>query len=280
MLNRVLKGTGWNIERAVDNKTVLVLAKENSFDLIITGQKTCAKEDVELLRQIRSVRPHVRMIVLTDETTPAEVIEAMRGGVFSFFCPPYTRGVLADMVNLAMTEPAWDDGIEIISAVPAWVRLIVRCDLATADRLAQFLRVGSTLSEDEKDDVIGAFREILLNAMEHAGRFDPSQYVEVGFFRGRHVVACRVKDPGEGFSLDEIRHAAVNNPPGDLLSHMIVRDQQGLRPGGFGLMIAKRLVDEVVYNEKGNDVLLVKYVGLPPRTESQDTGASQQSTSA
>jgi ActR/RegA family two-component response regulator/anti-sigma regulatory factor (Ser/Thr protein kinase) len=260
MLTRVLADEGWNIQRAVDNRTVLSLVRDSPFDLIITGQKTCAKEDVKLLREIRSVRPHVRMIILTDESTPAEVIEAVRAGVFSYFCPPYTRGGLADMVHLAMTQPVWDDGIEIVSATPKWVRLIVRCDLLTADRLVQFLRAGSTLPEGEKEDVIYAFHEILLNAMEHGAHFDPSQYVEVAFLRGRQLMICRVKDPGEGFSLDEIRHAAFNSMPGDLFTHLTVREEQGLRPGGFGVLLAKKLVDEVIYSEKGNDVLLIKHL--------------------
>jgi DNA-binding response OmpR family regulator len=260
MLTRALTAGGWNIRRAVDNKTVLSLVRDIPFDLIITGQKTREREDVKLLREIRSVRPHVRMIILTDESTPAEVIDAVRAGVFSYFCPPYTRGGLADMVHLAMTQPEWDDGIEIVSATPNWVRLIVRCDLATADRLVQFLRAGSTLPEGDKEDVIYAFCEILLNAMEHGAHFDPSQYVEVAFLRGRQVMICRVKDPGQGFSLEEIRHAAFNSPPGDLFSHIAVREEQGLRPGGFGVMLAKKLVDEVIYSENGNDVLLIKYL--------------------
>jgi len=262
-LAEVLIEEGWQIQRTGDNKSALSLLKQTPFDLIITGQGTQAREDVELLRQIRSVRPHVRMIVLTDERTPGEVLEAIRTGVFSFFRPPYTKGNLAHIVHMATTQPAWDDGIEIVSATAQWVRLIVRCDLVTADRLVQFLRAGSTLAEDEKEDVITAFREILLNAMEHGGRFDPSQYVEVCFFRGRHVMVCRVKDPGEGFSMDEIRHAAFNSSPEDLLAHIAVREELGMRPGGFGVMLAKKLVDEVVYNEQGNDVLLVKYVNLP-----------------
>jgi DNA-binding response OmpR family regulator len=271
MLNRVLTNGGWNIKRAVDNKTVLSLLKEHPFDLIITGQKTYAREDVALLREVRSVRPQVRMIILTDESTPAEVIEAVRAGVFSYFCPPYTRSQLADMVDLAMKRPAWDDGIEIVSATPSWVRVIVRCDLATADRLVQFLRAGSTLPEGEKEDVIAAFHEILLNAMEHGCNFDPNQYVEVAFFRGRRVMICRVKDPGQGFSLDEIHHAAFNNSPEDLLSHIFLREVKGMRPGGFGVMLAKKLVDEVVYSEEGNDVLLVKYLEppTPPETAKQ-----------
>jgi anti-sigma regulatory factor (Ser/Thr protein kinase) len=69
-----------------------------------------------------------------------------------------------------------------------------------------------------------------------------------------------VKDPGEGFSLEELRHAAINSPVDDLLRHVEVREAQSLRPGGFGLLLAKKLVDELIYNEKGNDVLLIKYI--------------------
>jgi anti-sigma regulatory factor (Ser/Thr protein kinase) len=36
-----------------------------------------------------------------------------------------------------------------------------------------------------------------------------------------------------------------------------------LRPGGFGILLAKKLVDELIYDEKGNDVLLVKYLDRP-----------------
>src|SRR5215469_17658007 len=82
----------------------------------------------------------------------------------------------------------------------------------------------------------------------------------ISFIRARRAVACRVKDPGQGFSLEELRHAAINSPADDLISHTLVREEQGLRPGGFGLMMAKKLVDELIYNEQGNDVLLIKYI--------------------
>jgi anti-sigma regulatory factor (Ser/Thr protein kinase) len=71
---------------------------------------------------------------------------------------------------------------------------------------------------------------------------------------------CRIKDPGAGFSLEEIHHAAVNNPSYDPIRHALFREAQGLRPGGYGVLLTKHLVDELVYSEKGNEVLLVKYV--------------------
>lgn len=267
MITRVLKDERLEIRRAVDNKTVLSLLKEHPFDLIVTGQKTSGREDIELLHAIRNARPHVRMIIVADESTRADVIEAVRAGAFSYFSPPYTQDGFATMVNLAMMEPAWDDGIEIVSATPSWVRLIVRCDLATADRLVQFLRAGSTLPEPEKNELISAFHEILRNAMEYGGHFDPSQYVEVAFVRARRMVLCRVKDPGQGFSLEEVRHMAAGNSPEDLIHNDSVRQELGMRPGGLGVMMAKRLVDELIYSKQGNDVLLLKYLDPPSSSE-------------
>ena len=61
----------------------------------------------------------------------------------------------------------------------------------------------------------------------------------------------------------ELRHAAVNSPPYNPISHLAFREAQGLRSDGFGLLLAKNLVDELIYSEQGNDVLLVKYVNPP-----------------
>lgn len=265
LLTSVLTKEGWRIQHIADNQDVLAHARENPVDLIITGRKTRGPEDIELLRQIRCVRPHVRLIILTDQWTPGDVIEAMRLGAFSYFSAPFQPAALKEMVRAAMAEPCWDDGIEILSATPNWVRLTARCDVATAERLVQFLHgiKDPSIPEQDLDDVISAFREILLNAIEHGAQFDPSQHVEISFIRSRRAIACRVKDPGQGFSLNELRHAAKDTSPEDLLRHVAVREEEGLRPGGFGMLMAKKLVDEVIYGEKGNDVVLIKYLDAP-----------------
>jgi DNA-binding response OmpR family regulator len=263
LLMRVLVAEGWNIEHVADNQDALSVAGTKPFDLIITGRKTCGLEDIELFRKIRSARPHLRLIILTDKWTPGEIIAAMREGAFSYFVAPFEPSALAQMVRAAMAEPCWDDGIEILSATPAWVRLTARCDLLTADRLVQFLRGFGGIPEADRDQVITAFREILINAMEHGAHFNPSQHVEISFIQSRRAIACRVRDPGQGFSLDELRHAAIGRSPEDLFGHMAVREERGLRPGGFGILLVKKLVDELIYDEKGNDVVLVKYLDRP-----------------
>ena len=253
---------GWTIERADCNVTALARVEGQPFDLILTGENTSAKADLELLRKIRAVRPHCRLIILTNESTPADVIASMRERAFSYFSTPFSTESFVEMVRLAADGPCWDDGVEVLSATPAWIRLICRSDKNTADRLLQFFHELIDLPEPERHDVATAFREMLLNAIEHGGHFDPSQYIEISYLRARHIVMCRVKDPGEGFSLQEIKHAAVANPDDNPLRHQQYRDAQGMRPGGFGVLMTQHLVDELIYGEQGNEVLLIKYLDV------------------
>jgi anti-sigma regulatory factor (Ser/Thr protein kinase) len=260
---------GWDITFAKDNHDALQLAAAQPYELIITGERTSGPEDIELLRRLRLVRPHTRLIILTDEFTPGDVLNSIRERAFSYLTRPFSTERLAELIRTAISEPYWDDGIEILSGTPSWVRLRVRCDVLTANRLLHFYREASGLPDAETEEVATALREILLNAMEHGGKFDPSQYVEVAYVRTRRLVMCKVKDPGSGFSLDELKHSAISNPPDQPFLHMDERESRGLRPGGFGILMSKNLVDELIYNEKGNEVLLIKYLDRPPQEEPQ-----------
>ena len=54
--------------------------------------------------------------------------------------------------------------------------------------------------------------------------------------------------------------AAIGQPPGDPIAHMQVREEKGIRPGGFGLLMVRQTADELLYNEKRNEVVFVKYL--------------------
>jgi len=138
------------------------------------------------------------------------------------------------MIQMAIeSTQVWDDGIKLHPSTTEWIRLEVRCQVKTADRLLQFMEEIGDLPQAEKEQVGLAFREILLNAMEHGGGLDPKSFVEVEYIRAQCMVSCRISDPGPGFTLDEITHAAIANPPDDPFRHARVRDYVGLRPGGF-----------------------------------------------
>jgi anti-sigma regulatory factor (Ser/Thr protein kinase) len=249
--------SSWKLECAQDNNEALALVEKTAFDLVITDQ---ARENVELLRKVRLARPHTRVIIVADKSTPADVVAAMRAQAFSYFTKPLSPRALEEVLQLAMESPDWDEAIEVLSGTDAWVRLSVRCDVPTADRLHQFARGFLDLPEADEEKVATACREMLLNAMEHGGRFNPERRIEIAFLRARQVVLIRIKDPGEGFSLKENLDTAENNPLDDPIRHVKHREAQGMRPGGYGILLAKKLVDELFYGEKGNDVLLIKYI--------------------
>ena len=264
-LRAILDPGYWVLQHAIDNTTALALAVDKAFDLIVTSEKTSGREDVELLRKLRRIRPHTRLIILAEESTPADIITSMREHAFSYFSKPFSLDALAVMIGRAIEEPCWDDGIDVISATPEWIRIRARCDLKTADRVLQFFDEIAELPNPERTTVGSAFREMLMNAIEHGGRLDPKQQVEISYLRARHMVTCQITDPGQGFTLDEIPHAAIANPADDPLRHTEYREAQGMRPGGYGVLLTQRLVDELMYSERGNEVTLVKYLDLEPR---------------
>ena len=268
LLSSALPSQGWELEIAHGTLDALKRVKQQAYDLVVTSIQTEGAEDVELLRRMRQVRPCLKLIVLTAESTPRTVIDSLLEHAFSFFSKPISPGAVAEMVNQALAAPSWDDGIEVLSARPEWVTLRVQCRTLTADRLLQFLREMATdLPPQEIENIGTAFREILMNAIEHGAGLDPGKRIYVSYVRTSQMILYYVRDPGEGFSFDALPHAAFSNPPDDPVHHLAYRAEHGIRPGGFGILMAKELVDELIYNEKGNEVLLVKHLAPNRRGE-------------
>lgn len=252
----------WDVHYAADNKIALSRAMESPFDLILTNAETTCTEDVDMLRKLRVVRPHTRVIILAKERMPGDILKAMRNHAFSYFTLPIAKADLRDLIEHAVEEPVWDDGIETIQGTLQHVALAVRCDLKTLDRITQFLRESLLLAPQECEEVALAFREIVMNAMEHGGRFDPQKFVEIAYLRSKRMVMCRVKDPGEGFSLDEIRVAEITGPLVDYAEQTRGGRDAELPACGLGILIAQKFVDELIFSERGNEAFLIKY--LPP----------------
>jgi anti-sigma regulatory factor (Ser/Thr protein kinase) len=232
-----------------------------SFGVVITDCKSTLQEDLSLLTEMRAIRPGIKCIVLARESTPNEVIAALRARVFACFTPPFDAGEIAHLAGKAASDSEWRDDIQVLSAKPGWVSVRVNCRLLTAERLLTFAKELSVrLPQDARQEVLLALREILLNAMEHGAAFNPEQVVEVTAIRTARSFVFYVHDPGAGFRRELITHAAISNPADDPAAHITLREEAGMRPGGYGLLLAQGTVDELIYSEIGNEVLLIKYV--------------------
>jgi anti-sigma regulatory factor (Ser/Thr protein kinase) len=234
---------------------------DRAADVLVTSVATSIGDDLALFERARSLSPRLRMISLASTITHVELIAALSGHVFAVFASPLDYGEIVGMSQAALAEHDWHDGIEVVSALPQWMTLKVACHLLTAERVIRYITEHeSAMSITERDLLMAAFREILVNAMEHGGGFNPSKYIEVTAARTQRAVVFHFRDPGDGFDRTGIAHAAASPSPEAVMSSAIKRAELGMRPGGFGMLIVRQIVDEVVYNERGNEVLLIKHL--------------------
>ncbi len=251
---------GHSIDVAAGDTDAVRRLRQRAFDVLISAPDTDLDEDAAILDEVRAVRPGVRIVILAPRTTPDQVIVALRQRVFACFSAPFDASEIADMVARAAEADEWKDGIEVLSATPDWIHVLVNCRLLSAERLVNFFtELRSDVPDAPRDNFMFAFREVLMNAMEHGGGFDPDQVVEVTAVRTARTMVFYLRDPGPGFDVTALSHAAVTRPD-DPLAVAETRQAIGLRPGGFGLLITRLVVDEMIHSERGNEVLLIKHL--------------------
>jgi DNA-binding NarL/FixJ family response regulator len=260
VLTGLLKRDDRTIQATFDGKDALERLRRAPFDVVVAGQGRNGHDGLKLVRRVQAIRPEARVIVTGDQS-PERVMAAIRENAFSYIHKPWEGHVITDVVQQALDSHSKRDDIRIISARPDWVTLDVRCKLETAERTTHFLReILADMPPHSTEDILAAFRELLMNAIEHGGKSNPKKRTRVSLIRTTRSLIVHIHDPGPGFSLDLLPHAAISNPEDSPIRHVEIRAEEGRRPGGFGILMTRNLVDELLYNQRGNAVLFVKYL--------------------
>lgn len=261
LLLPALQTPGRRIDCVRDGQEALQRLESAPYDLVLAEVNMPGLDGLSLLQRVRELRPATKVVVMTGESTPQNIVNSIRDQAFAYFSKPFAVNAVADMVARALLGEPHEDDIEVVSARPHWLALRVRCKMETADRIVQFMReLTRDLPQVERENIASAFREILVNAIEHGGGTDPEKWVSITHVRTARAVVYHVRDPGSGFSFEDLSHAAVSNPAHAPFEHSDVRDRLGMRPGGFGILLAQHMADELIYNEAGNEALLIKYL--------------------
>ena len=260
VLSKVLESGGYAVATAVDGVEALEVLRAKRFDLVLLDVWMPRMSGLDVLTELRARKTRVRVVVMTTDDTPETMLRAVRDQAVKYVSKPMEPGTLLDTVREAIDAPP-PLPIEVVSARPDWVELVVPCTHEAADRIqAVVARLETTLPEATRDSLAVAFRELLMNAIEWGGKLDPNHKVRIACLRSRRMILYRIADPGAGFDIDTLSHAAIGQPAGDPIAHMQVREEKGIRPGGFGLLMVRQTADELLYNEKRNEVVFVKYL--------------------
>ena len=261
LVRTALEHKGYEVLTADDAVQGLELIARDKIDVALLDVMMPGMDGLTMLSHLREHNENLRVIIMTALNTPETAISALRDQACDLLNKPFEIQQLLSAVETALELNPPDVSIEVLSAHPEWIELSVPCDPAAVDPLERLMaQLKTDLPRETRENVTYAFREMLRNAIEYGGKNDPSQCVEVSYLRTPRVILYRIKDPGEGFRIESLKHAAILNPEGDPLRHEQVRVEQGLRPGGFGILIARNMVDEMIYNERHNEVVLIKYL--------------------
>jgi DNA-binding response OmpR family regulator len=175
--------------------------------------------------------------------------------------------------NCYLTKPFSSEQLDtVIADVKCWREGLVQCGargevqfhlqsdaeyLDALNKLLSSLFLHSGLTEVQAKQLTMAVREMGSNAIEWGHQKQVNRLVAITYRMEADKVTILIQDTGPGFDRSKLAHAAN---PDDPMSHLMVREELGIRDGGFGILMANGLVDELQYNECGNEVRLVKYI--------------------
>ena len=260
VLRSVLDKAGFTVKVATDGLEALKALRKSRFDLLLLDVWMPRMNGLDLLARLRTRKTRPRVVVMTSDDAPATLLEAVRQQAFKYMHKPIAAGELLRTVHDVL-HSADAPAIEVISARPEWVELVLPCSREAVGRIQTVMaHLDTDLAPEVRESIAYAFRELLMNAIEWGGRLDPERKVRVSYLRARRMLLYRIADPGPGFNIDDLPHAAIAAPSDDPIAHERVREEKGIRPGGFGLLLVRGSVDELLYNEKRNEVVFVKYL--------------------
>ena len=258
----LLQAAGYRTDQAGDGPQALEQLQRQPVDLVLLDIGLPGMSGLEVLARARAAASAPRVVMMTADDTPEALLRSFRGQAHSFVRKPFPPARIVEVVNDVLNASAVAAlPIAVVSATPEWLELVAPCSLEVAERVQDFvMQLDAKLPDEVRESVAQAFHELLSNAVEWGGQLDPQRTVRISCLRSPRMLLYRIADPGEGFDIDRLAHSAIGNPADDPLEHHRVRQDLGLRPGGLGLVMTRAMVDELIYNEKRNEVVLIKYL--------------------
>jgi DNA-binding response OmpR family regulator len=241
---------------AGDGETGLRLAREHSPDVVILDLMLPDISGFDVCRRLRSDRatmltPIVMLTALGDATNR---LHGFRVGANAYVTKPYG---MKDLIDAIAAARAWRTEIDR-GNMHGEIHVELNSEITLLQDLNDFLLSlcqSTPLTTEQVMHLRQAVMEMAQNAIEWGNRHQSDRLVNITYRVYDDRVEIIIRDQGQGFDRGNIPHAAASDDP---FSHLDVRDKLGLRSGGFGLLICEGMVDELRYNDVGNEVTLIK----------------------
>jgi len=258
VIAQIVRSRGFEPRILHEGKAALQWARDHLPDLLLLDLMLPDVDGYSVCRQLKldRVTNQIAIVMVTGLGRPEDRVHGLEVGANEYVTKPFSFDQLSSALDRAIE---WRENL-LQSGAHGEVNFEMRSDTKLLVELNQMLSsilLHSGLSEMDASRLIMAVREMGTNAMEWGHRKQADMLITVTYRIDPKKVEIIVRDTGPGFDRSNLPHAAS---PEDPAAHMELRNALGLRPGGFGILMTRGLVDEMYYNQKGNEVRLVKYV--------------------
>ena len=262
-------------------EALVVFQRSPGFDLLLTDLALPGMSGMELTRKIRQASGHIAIIVLTSELTDRSLAGALEAGADDYLQKPVDlrrlRSAIADLIEVhrkknpsaaasnpqeADPPPARQAGSAVRNLEEGtFVELVAPTSSAQADRFQRFAErvLPASLSRKERGELRLALEELVRNAIEWGNQNNPAKVMRLSYCLLADRITFRIEDQGGGFDTSSLK-----DPSLDPAAHIQERRTSGKRMGGWGIFLARKMVDEVTFNRRGNVVFLTKYFRRQP----------------
>ena len=257
ILANLVQARGFEPIQVFSGEQALAAVAERKPDLILLDLMLPDIDGFELCDRLKRARetnliPIVMVTALQDAHHRAT---GVRVGANGYLTKPFTPAQLYEMIDAAL---AWHEEHKQ-RGTTGEINFDVRSELTylsqASDMLAD-LFAHTPLTDRHLKDLKQAVMEMGGNAIEWGHRKNADLVLRITYRIDPTSVTLIIKDQGPGFNPRNLPHAASDEDP---IGHIEIRNELGLREGGFGIMLARGLVDQFRYNRDGNEVTLVKY---------------------
>ena len=259
VLTRILEAEGYRVDTVADGPGAIARVKADRPDAVILDVMLPGMSGFDVCQELKFHR-ETNLIPILMMTAMSDVESRRKGlwvGANAYLTKPFEASEMLRTLRRML-----DHRRELVEhQVHTRVELCMESDSRMREQLGDLLSelfLFTPLSEQDVHRIRYAVMEMTDNAIEWGNRRRKDLTVSLAYEVTDRFVKFVITDEGTGFNPEDLPHAASE---GDPVSHMSIRERLGLRDGGFGIMISKGMVDEVQYNQTGNQVTLIKRFG-------------------
>lgn len=235
---------------ASTGQQALEVLEAGNIDLVVTDIRMPGMSGLDLLQQIRTLNPTMPVAVMTGLATVDSAIQAVNHGAYSFVVKPFrARQILRTIrVGLDHREP-FRRAAELLPFVRAEVQYVIpsRTKLiqAVSAQVIELANAFGYFLDERRTELRWVVDELVTNAIVHGNKGDDSKKVTIRVTIDRTRMVFEVADEGEGFDITVVPDPCDVKYIG--------------RPGGRGIFLTRKYVDELIYSERGTRVAAIAY---------------------